>query len=112
MQTSGHIPEKMLLAWLKFILASLVLFFTFRTSFIYKICLCNHVYLSESLVLFVMKDYSTDGMSDSQSKFLQHLREFGLVFQRKVIHTLGCVCSNSLPVLSSKAHELIMDLYK
>ncbi|KAM7441372.1 General transcription factorIIH subunit 4 [Porites harrisoni] len=29
------------------------------------------------------KDYSTDGMSDSQSKFLQHLREFGLVFQRK-----------------------------
>lgn len=27
----GHIHEKMLLAWLKFILASLVLFFTFIT---------------------------------------------------------------------------------
>ncbi|KAK2567068.1 General transcription factor IIH subunit 4 [Acropora cervicornis] len=29
------------------------------------------------------KDYSTEGMSESQFKFLQHLREFGLVFQRK-----------------------------
>ncbi|PFX27254.1 General transcription factor IIH subunit 4 [Stylophora pistillata] len=29
------------------------------------------------------KDYSTEGMSESQLKFLQHLREFGLVFQRK-----------------------------
>ena len=86
--------------------------FHIYNCFIYKICLCNHVYLSESLVLFVIKDYSTDGMSESQSKFLQHLREFGLVFQRKVIRTLGCVCSNCLPVLSSKAHELIMDLYK
>ena len=80
--------------------------------FIYNICLCNYVHLSESLVLFVIKEYSTDGMSESQSKFLQHLREFGLVFQRKVIHALCCKCSNCLPVLSSKAHELIMDLYK
>ncbi|KAL5011470.1 hypothetical protein ScPMuIL_010021 [Solemya velum] len=29
------------------------------------------------------KDYSTEGMSESQLKFLQHLREFGLVYQRK-----------------------------
>ncbi|XP_052221725.1 general transcription factor IIH subunit 4-like isoform X3 [Dreissena polymorpha] len=29
------------------------------------------------------KDYSTEGMSDGQSRFLQHLREFGLVYQRK-----------------------------
>ncbi|XP_060582380.1 general transcription factor IIH subunit 4-like [Ruditapes philippinarum] len=29
------------------------------------------------------KDYSTDGMSDGQQRFLQHLREFGLVYQRK-----------------------------
>ncbi|KAL8575673.1 General transcription factor IIH subunit 4 [Nucella lapillus] len=29
------------------------------------------------------KDYSTEGMSDSQLRFLQHLREFGLVYQRK-----------------------------
>ena len=33
MQMSGHIPGKMLLAWLKFILASLFLFFTFTTVF-------------------------------------------------------------------------------
>ncbi|XP_067661083.1 general transcription factor IIH subunit 4-like [Haliotis asinina] len=29
------------------------------------------------------KDYCTEGMSESQLKFLQHLREFGLVYQRK-----------------------------
>merc|ERR1719190_331583 len=29
------------------------------------------------------KDYSTDGMSNSLIKFLQHLREFGLLYQRK-----------------------------
>ncbi|XP_048472475.1 general transcription factor IIH subunit 4 [Rhincodon typus] len=29
------------------------------------------------------KDYSVEGMSDSLLTFLQHLREFGLVFQRK-----------------------------
>ncbi|XP_070175821.1 general transcription factor IIH subunit 4-like isoform X2 [Littorina saxatilis] len=29
------------------------------------------------------KDYSTEGMSESQLRFLQHLREFGLVYQRK-----------------------------
>ena len=32
----------------------------------------------------LLQDYSTEGMSESQLKFLQHLREFGLVFQRKV----------------------------
>ncbi|NXS65434.1 TF2H4 factor, partial [Pandion haliaetus] len=30
------------------------------------------------------KDYSVEGMSESLLTFLQHLREFGLVFQRKV----------------------------
>ncbi|XP_044794264.1 general transcription factor IIH subunit 4 isoform X3 [Bubalus kerabau] len=34
------------------------------------------------------KDYSVEGMSDSLLNFLQHLREFGLVFQRKIIHFL------------------------
>lgn len=29
------------------------------------------------------KDYSTDGLSDGLLTFLQHLREFGLVYQRK-----------------------------
>nr|SVE75697.1 EOG090X04KD [Daphnia hispanica] len=29
------------------------------------------------------QDYSTDSMSDGLQKFLQHLREFGLVYQRK-----------------------------
>lgn len=29
------------------------------------------------------KDYSTEGMTENQLKFLQHLREFGLVYQRK-----------------------------
>lgn len=33
------------------------------------------------------QDYSTDNMSESLLRFLQHLREFGLVFQRKV----GCI---------------------
>ncbi|XP_021203670.1 general transcription factor IIH subunit 4 isoform X4 [Bombyx mori] len=30
------------------------------------------------------KDYSTEGMSNNMLVFLQHLREFGLVYQRKV----------------------------
>lgn len=30
------------------------------------------------------QDYSVEGMSESLLTFLQHLREFGLVFQRKV----------------------------
>ncbi|XP_060065696.1 general transcription factor IIH subunit 4-like [Ylistrum balloti] len=29
------------------------------------------------------KDYSTEGMTEQQLRFLQHLREFGLVYQRK-----------------------------
>ncbi|XP_064649377.1 general transcription factor IIH subunit 4-like isoform X2 [Lineus longissimus] len=29
------------------------------------------------------KDYSTDGLDENQFKLLQHLREFGLVYQRK-----------------------------
>ena len=31
----------------------------------------------------VGKDYSTEGMSEQQLTFLQHLREFGLIYQRK-----------------------------
>lgn len=30
------------------------------------------------------QDYSTEGMSTELLIFLQHLREFGLVYQRKV----------------------------
>ena len=37
------------------------------------------------LFYILVQDYSTEGMSESQLKFLQHLREFGLVFQRKVL---------------------------
>ena len=29
------------------------------------------------------QDYSTEGMNETQQVFLQHLREFGLVYQRK-----------------------------
>ena len=36
------------------------------------------------------KDYSTDGMSNSLIKFLQHLREFGLLYQRKVQSEPSC----------------------
>lgn len=34
-------------------------------------------------VCVCFQDYSVEGMSDSLLTFLQHLREFGLVFQRK-----------------------------
>ena len=30
-----------------------------------------------------LQDYSTDGMSNNLMNFLQHLREFGLLYQRK-----------------------------
>ena len=33
------------------------------------------------------QDYSTDRMSEGLLTFLQHLREFGLVYQRKVSQT-------------------------
>ena len=36
------------------------------------------------LKIWFSQDYSTDGMSENQLQFLQHLRELGLVFQRKV----------------------------
>lgn len=36
------------------------------------------------LATSLSQDYSVEGMSDSLLNFLQHLREFGLVFQRKV----------------------------
>lgn len=31
-----------------------------------------------------LQDYSTVNMNEGQQRFLQHLREFGLVYQRKV----------------------------
>lgn len=37
-------------------------------------------------VVCMRQDYSVEGMSESLLTFLQHLREFGLVFQRKVCH--------------------------
>ena len=43
----------------------------------------QHVFCAVTLILSG-QDYSTDGMNDSLLRFLQHLREFGLVYQRKV----------------------------
>ena len=36
------------------------------------------------------KDYSTDGMSNNLMNFVQHLREFGLLYQRRVNRELQC----------------------
>jgi len=41
-------------------------------------------------VVVVTQDYSTEGMSDGLLVFLQHLREFGLVYQRKVRYSNNC----------------------
>uniref|UniRef100_A0A8C6MCX6 General transcription factor IIH subunit 4 n=1 Tax=Nothobranchius furzeri TaxID=105023 RepID=A0A8C6MCX6_NOTFU len=40
------------------------------------------------------RDYSVEGMSESLLTFLQHLREFGLVFQRKVRKTNSHICAS------------------
>lgn len=40
--------------------------------------------LYSSKLQFSFQDYSTEGMNDGLLIFLQHLREFGLVYQRKV----------------------------
>ena len=37
------------------------------------------------------KDYGTDGLNNHMLKFLQHLREFGLVYQRKRQSTFSLV---------------------
>lgn len=37
-----------------------------------------------SILFIYWQDYSTEGMSEKLQVFLQHLREFGLVYQRKV----------------------------
>lgn len=42
------------------------------------------MYFGLQLGISLSQDYSVEGMSDSLLNFLQHLREFGLVFQRKV----------------------------
>jgi transcription initiation factor TFIIH subunit 4 len=44
----------------------------------------------------VTQDYSTEGMSDGLLVFLQHLREFGLVYQRKVRYGNNCYIYISL----------------
>lgn len=44
-------------------------------------------------ILTIFQDYPTDNMSESQLSFLQHLREIGLVFQRKVIQNLWSISS-------------------
>jgi hypothetical protein len=41
-------------------------------------------------VVVVTQDYSTEGLSDGLLVFLQHLREFGLVYQRKVRYSNNC----------------------
>lgn len=42
------------------------------------------VVVDQHVVACGPQDYSVEGMSESLLTFLQHLREFGLVFQRKV----------------------------
>lgn len=44
----------------------------------------NRMCFGPQLATSFPQDYSVEGMSDSLLNFLQHLREFGLVFQRKV----------------------------
>lgn len=51
---------------------------------------------------FLPQDYSVEGMSDSLLNFLQHLREFGLVFQRKV-HTPSHLASRRVGYWVQKA---------
>jgi hypothetical protein len=46
------------------------------------------------------QDYSTEGMSESLLVFLQHLREFGLVYQRKVIFFQLCGLQNFISYFS------------
>ena len=43
---------------------------------------------------FLYQDYSAEDMNENQLRFLQHLREFGLVYQRKVrLSNVQYVCS-------------------
>lgn len=64
-------------------------------------------FLFELNFLTLGKSYSTDGMTDSLQTFLQHLREMGLIYQRKrkdgrfyptrlVIQLFDCVRQNTL----------------
>ncbi|KAF3834401.1 hypothetical protein F7725_025605 [Dissostichus mawsoni] len=50
------------------------------------------------------RDYSVEGMSDSLLTFLQHLREFGLVFQRKVREHPLPLCQTPLPPRKSRRY--------
>ncbi|KAL3289193.1 hypothetical protein HHI36_003628 [Cryptolaemus montrouzieri] len=62
------------------------------------------------------KDYSTEGMSQGLLVFLQHLREFGLVYQRKrkagrfyptrlAINITSSAANKSAPVLDDDTHK-------
>ncbi|XP_044746772.1 general transcription factor IIH subunit 4 [Coccinella septempunctata] len=62
------------------------------------------------------KDYSTEGMSSKLLVFLQHLREFGLVYQRKrkagrfyptrlAINITSSATNKSIPVLEDDTHK-------
>ena len=56
-------------------------------NFKYPIFSCNRNLWFKSVWCYMFnfkQAYSTEGMSESQLQFLQHLRELGLVFQRKV----------------------------
>lgn len=54
--------------------------------------------LALKLIVIVFQDYSVEGMSESLLTFLQHLREFGLVFQRKV--RLSCISDTISAIIS------------
>lgn len=41
-------------------------------------------FISYNHMNIALQDYSTENMNEGQQRFLQHLREFGLVYQRKV----------------------------
>ncbi|XP_014241773.1 general transcription factor IIH subunit 4 [Cimex lectularius] len=63
------------------------------------------------------KDYSTDGMNEGLLTFLQHLREFGLVYQRKrkggkyypTRLALNITCKNSTSEISTKEGYIIVE---
>lgn len=61
--------------------------FLFQLSFsqLGKVCMSCPIYICTDHPTFVdiLQDYSTDGMSNNLMNFLQHLREFGLLYQRK-----------------------------
>lgn len=55
------------------------------------VCTTHPLHHRETKPLPLLQAYSVDGLSSSQLQVVQHLREFGLVYQRKV----GLVVANS-----------------